>query len=212
MCPTNLDELSVESVDIDSLRPDPANPRHIAEDQLEALTKSLVLYGFVQPVVARSEDKMVIGGHQRLVAARRLGYKTVPVVFLDISLEQARLLNLSLNKVSGDWDRELLAQFVDGQMGAQPPVLCRRGGLRLHVFQRMAAGLPHPGGGGRPLVGHGGLGQRPLRPRAGRLPAPVRTDLVRLAGGCNTPLVAATATRGTSGASKDHRPQTRTRP
>ena len=90
--------LQVVEVPIDDLRPDPANPRRISDAQIEALTRSIQEYGFVQPGLARSEDKTVIGGHQRLVAARRLGYKTVPVTFLDISPEQARLLNLGLNK------------------------------------------------------------------------------------------------------------------
>jgi len=54
----------------------------------------------------------VIGGHQRLLAARRLGFITVPVIFLDITPEQARLLNLALNKISGTWDQELLARLL----------------------------------------------------------------------------------------------------
>jgi hypothetical protein len=102
----------VAEVAIDELRPDPANPRRISEHQLEALTRSLKEYGFVQPILARIEDKTVIGGHQRLTAARRLGYKTVPVIWLDITVEQSRLLNLSLNKISGDWDQELLARLL----------------------------------------------------------------------------------------------------
>ena len=56
-------------------------------------------------MLARREDKTVVGGHQRLLAARRLGYRTVPVVFLDLTIEQARVLNLSLNKIRGDWDQ-----------------------------------------------------------------------------------------------------------
>jgi DNA modification methylase len=104
--------LTIAEVPIDDLRPDPANPRRISDAQLEALTRSLRKYHFVQPVLARREDKTVIGGHQRLVAARRLGYKTVPTIFLDITLEQARLLNLGLNKINGDWDNELLARLV----------------------------------------------------------------------------------------------------
>jgi DNA modification methylase len=104
--------LTVEEVAIDDLRPDPANPRRISNEQLEALTRSVQEYGFVQPVLARREDRMVIGGHQRLTAARRLGYKTVPVTFLDVTLEQARVLNLGLNKISGDWDQELLARLL----------------------------------------------------------------------------------------------------
>jgi hypothetical protein len=60
----------VEEVPIDSLRPDPANPRRISEDELDTLERSLRQFGFVQPVLARREDRTVIGGHQRLVAAR----------------------------------------------------------------------------------------------------------------------------------------------
>jgi DNA modification methylase len=104
--------LTMEEVLIDELRPDAANPRRISDAQLEALTRSLKEYGFVQPVLARREDRTVVGGHQRLIAARRLGYKTVPVIFLDLSVEQARLLNLSLNKISGEWDQELLARLL----------------------------------------------------------------------------------------------------
>lgn len=105
-------ELKVEQVSIDQLRPDPANPRQIPPAQLEALTRSLQQFGFLQAVLVRREDNLVVGGHQRLLAARRLGYKTVPVTFLDISLEQARVLNLALNKVSGEWDNELLARLL----------------------------------------------------------------------------------------------------
>ena len=53
-----------------------------------------------------------MGGHQRLVAARRLGYKTVPVIYVDLSAEQSHLLNLALNKISGDWDEQLLARML----------------------------------------------------------------------------------------------------
>src|SRR6185503_12462957 len=104
--------LTVEHVDIKELRPDPANPRRISEDQLEALTRSLREFGFVQPVLARREDKMVIGGHQRLVAARRLGIQQIPVIFLDVTDEQAKLLNLALNRISGEWDEQLLARLL----------------------------------------------------------------------------------------------------
>src|SRR5665811_918492 len=61
--------LSVEFVPLDDLRPDPANPRRIGEDELDALERSLRQFGFVQPVLARRDDRTVIGGHQRLVAA-----------------------------------------------------------------------------------------------------------------------------------------------
>jgi DNA modification methylase len=110
----------VEDVAIDDLRTDPANPRRIGEEELEALERSLRQFGFVQPVLARREDRTVIGGHQRLVAARRLGYATVPVIWLDVSVDQARVLGLALNKISGTWDEPLLARLLaELQEGAQ---------------------------------------------------------------------------------------------
>src|SRR5450756_1082138 len=110
--PTTLPSLTVVEVPIDLLHPDPANPRRISEDKLDALERSLRQFGFVQPVLARKADGTVIGGHQRLVAARRLGLATVPVTYLDLSVEQARLLNLALNKISGSWDDALLARLL----------------------------------------------------------------------------------------------------
>ena len=105
-------DVQIAQVGIDDLRPDPANPRRIGDEELESLTRAIREFGFVDPIIARKEDKTVIGGHQRLVAARRLGLKTVPVVYVDLSQEQARLLNLSLNKISGSWDQELLARLL----------------------------------------------------------------------------------------------------
>jgi DNA modification methylase len=107
-----LPALGVEQVPLDELRPDPANPRRIGDDELDALERSLRQFGFVQPVVARRDDRTVIGGHQRLVAARRLGLTSIPVTSLDIGVEQARLLGLALNKISGSWDEQLLARLL----------------------------------------------------------------------------------------------------
>ena len=109
---TATKQMQIEHVDIESLRPDPANPRRISEPELESLTRSLREWGFVQPVLVRREDNIVIGGHQRLLAARRLGMTTVPVIFVDLTMEQGRLLNVALNKIQGEWDNELLARML----------------------------------------------------------------------------------------------------
>jgi DNA modification methylase len=108
---TPLPSLTVEQVPIDLLRPDSANPRRISPDELDSLERSIRQFGLVQPVLAR-KDGTVIGGHQRLVAARRLGLASVPVTYLDLSIEQARLLNLALNRISGSWDDQLLARLL----------------------------------------------------------------------------------------------------
>ena len=109
---TSLPSVVIEQVAIDRLRPDPANPRRISDEELESLTRSLREFGFVQPLLARREDATVIGGHQRLVAARRLGMTSVPVIWLDLSAERAHLLGLALNRISGDWDQQLLGRLL----------------------------------------------------------------------------------------------------
>jgi ParB-like chromosome segregation protein Spo0J len=117
----SLPSLTVDEVPIDDLRPDPANPRRISQDELDALERNLRQFGFVQPVLARREDRTVIGGHQRLVAAHRLGLTSVPVTWLDVTVEQARLLGLALNKISGSWDEQLLARLL-ADLHAAPDV------------------------------------------------------------------------------------------
>ena len=104
--------LEITQTPIGDLRPDPANPRRISDEELESLTRSISKFGMIDPIIARNEDKVVIGGHQRLIAARKLGMKQVPVVLVDLSEEQARLLNLALNRISGTWDQELLARML----------------------------------------------------------------------------------------------------
>jgi DNA modification methylase len=106
-------DLLLEHLPIDDLHPDPANPRRIADAELDALTRSMATFGAVQPILVRREDGVVIGGHQRLVAARRLGWTTVPVIRLDMTADEAHLLNLALNRISGDWDERLLARLLE---------------------------------------------------------------------------------------------------
>ena len=94
------------------LHPDPGNPRRIDEEELAALCRSIAAFGLVDPVLARRHDRRVIAGHQRLIAARRCGLTTVPVILLDLSADDARLLNIALNKIGGDWDEDLLAHLL----------------------------------------------------------------------------------------------------
>ena len=105
-------EIDITHLPIKDLRPDPANPRRISDEELESLTRSIREFGLIDPIIARREDNTVIGGHQRLLAARKLGIKQVPVVLVDLSAEQAHLLNLALNRISGSWDQDLLGRLL----------------------------------------------------------------------------------------------------
>ena len=110
--PPPASPLTVEHLPIADLHPDPGNPRRIEEAELAALTRSIATFGVVDPVLARRADRRVIAGHQRLVAARRAGLTTVPVILLDLPVEDARLLNVALNQIGGEWDADLLARLL----------------------------------------------------------------------------------------------------
>ena len=75
-------EIDITHLPIKDLRPDPANPRRISDEELESLTRSIREFGLIDPIIARREDNTVIGGHQRLLAARKLGIKQVPLVLV----------------------------------------------------------------------------------------------------------------------------------
>ncbi len=55
--------LTIKHVPIGDLRPDLFNPRRIADDELETLTRSIREFGLVDPIIARRDDRTVIGGH-----------------------------------------------------------------------------------------------------------------------------------------------------
>jgi len=109
--------LKVEYVPTELLNPAPYNPRKWSDEKTKQLKESIKKYGLVDPCVvnqATGRENIVIGGHFRLKVAKELGYKTVPVVYLNIpDIETEKELNIRLNKNLGDWDWELLANFSE---------------------------------------------------------------------------------------------------
>ena len=76
--------LEVVEVPIDSLTAADYNPRTIDKTKAERLARSLDEFGFLEPVVVNRHTGRVVGGHQRINAARTLGRTTVPVVYVDL--------------------------------------------------------------------------------------------------------------------------------
>lgn len=95
---------------IDELIPYARNPRNNdhAVDRAAAAIKE---FGFRVPIVAKS-DGLIVDGHLRLKAAKKLGMDTVPVLLADDMTDtQIKAFRLSVNKMAelADWDDELLA-------------------------------------------------------------------------------------------------------
>lgn len=93
------------------------NSRKHDAEQAEQLKKSISRFGMVDPVianVAQERKNIVVGGHFRLDVAKEMGMETVPVVYVNIpDLDKEKELNLRLNKNTGEFDLDLLAELFD---------------------------------------------------------------------------------------------------
>jgi len=106
-------KLGVVQVPVQRLRPWPDNPRTMPALEMQKLIRSIQQFGMVEPLVARRSDQLVIGGHQRLEAAKALGMGKVPVVYVELSDAEAKALNVALNKISGEFDLPKLGELLD---------------------------------------------------------------------------------------------------
>lgn len=106
-----MDQLQIEYVDIDLLKPYKQNARKHSEQQIAEIADSIKLYGFNTPI-AISSDYTIIAGHGRLEALKLLGETVVPVVrlaHLDVDVLR-RGYTIADNKLAlkSDWDLDIL--------------------------------------------------------------------------------------------------------
>mgnify|MGYP001617725959 CR=1 FL=1 len=104
--------IEIVDVAISDLKPAEYNPRQLTKKQGDDLKKSLIEFGFVDPAIVNANPdrkNIIIGGHQRIECWRQLGHKEVPVVYLTLKEAKERELNIRLNRNSGEWDWDKLA-------------------------------------------------------------------------------------------------------
>lgn len=111
-----MTKLTIEYVSIETPIASEYNPREMTEKQAEDLSNSLKRFGLVDPLIVnkhKDRKNILVGGHQRLIIAKKLGHKEVPVTYVNLSLEMERELNIRLNQNSGQWDWDALGNFFD---------------------------------------------------------------------------------------------------
>ena len=105
--------MEVETIAMHDLHPAQWNPRKISDKEKEDLKRSLQEFGCVEPLVIRSEDMSIVGGHQRYWSALDLGWSEIPCVKVSLTDTKAKLLNIALNKIHGEWDVDKLAGVIE---------------------------------------------------------------------------------------------------
>lgn len=104
--------MELKHIKIRELKKADYNPRKIGKTEMDALKRSIERYGLVDPVII-NKDHTIIGGHQRTEAARQLGHKEVPCVVLDLDADSEKELNIALNKISGKFNEQILADLLE---------------------------------------------------------------------------------------------------
>lgn len=100
---------------LNEIKPYEKNAKKHSKEQIKRIEKSIKELGF-RGAILIDKDNVVIAGHGRCLAAKKLGMKEVPCIYVDdLSEEQIKALRLIDNKVSeSEWDEELLGQELEG--------------------------------------------------------------------------------------------------
>ena len=105
----------IEKIKVEKLIPADYNPRkdlQPGDSEYEKIKRSLEEFGYVDPVIWNKTTGRVVGGHQRLKVLASMGRTEVECVVVELDEEKEKALNVALNKISGDWDKEKLAVLM----------------------------------------------------------------------------------------------------
>ena len=108
--------MQIEKIKIDKLNPAPYNPRKDlkpGDPEYEKLKNSILTFGYVEPVLWNKRTGHIIGGHQRYKVLVEMGKSEIDCVVVDMDEENEKALNVALNKVSGDWDKDKLMLLIE---------------------------------------------------------------------------------------------------
>ena len=101
--------MNIVNLKVEELIPYINNPRH-NDDAVDKVAASIKEFGFKVPIVI-DKDNVVVTGHTRLLASKKLGLQEVPCVIADdLSPAQIKAFRIADNKVSeyAQWDEDML--------------------------------------------------------------------------------------------------------
>lgn len=104
---------SVEQVEISTLQPYDQNPRI---GDISVIADSLKVNGQFKPIVVQRSSHKILAGNHTFMAARKLGWDEIAVVWVDVDDDEARRIVLADNRTSdfGGYDEDILASLLDG--------------------------------------------------------------------------------------------------
>ena len=113
--------MQIEKLKIEQLIPSDYNPRKDlkpGDAEYDKLKRSIEQFGYVEPVIWNKVTGRVVGGHQRLKVLIDMGITEVECVVVELTETKEKALNVALNKISGDWDKDKLALLIADLQGS----------------------------------------------------------------------------------------------
>lgn len=103
----------VENIEITKIKPYENNPRNNAE-AVDSVVESIKNYGFLVPLVL-DKNKVIITGHTRFLAAKKLGMKEIPCIVVSLNEADAKAYRIADNKAQdlSSWNYGLLGYEMD---------------------------------------------------------------------------------------------------
>ena len=110
----------IEKKNAADLLPAEYNPRKDLKPgdlEYEKLKRSIEQFGYVEPVIWNKATGRVVGGHLRLKVLMDMGITEVDCVVVDMPEDKEKALNIALNKISGEWDKDKLSLLIADLQG-----------------------------------------------------------------------------------------------
>ena len=107
--------MQIDKIPVAKLKAAEYNPRRAlkpGDAEYEKLKRSITEFGYVEPVIWNKQTGNVVGGHQRLTVMRDLGITEIDCVVVDLDPMREKALNVALNKIQGEWDKDKLAALL----------------------------------------------------------------------------------------------------
>lgn len=108
--------MKIQKIPASRINPAAYNPRKDLkpeDDEYKKLLKSIDEFGFIEPLIWNKRTGNLVGGHQRLKILLAKGVKETFVSVVDLPIEKEKALNIVLNKISGEWDKDKLNALLD---------------------------------------------------------------------------------------------------
>lgn len=105
----------IQMLQLRDIHPYEKNPR-LNDDSVDAVANSIRDFGFRSPIIV-DKDRVIIAGHTRYKAAKKLGLKSVPVIVAeDMTPEQVEAYRIADNSAgsASTWDLDLLSDILQG--------------------------------------------------------------------------------------------------